>query len=1133
MTVRMAICKVFPDVGFGGLQSGAVAFDNNVINTYFHSHFPRAVRLATEMRATVDRSSGTITDTFVYTTHAWLLSLFFDCPPGIGLECPDDAAVAELDAAIRHGDVTWHAGPFNSQAEMYDPELYEFGLSMAHDLDARFGLPKKTMMSQRDVPGLTRAAVPLLSKMGVRVLTVGVNYATSPPAVPHNTPFIWRDPDSGSQVVAMWHPGGYCGMSHGVNVDSRSDCVSWEGFSHVLCVSWRNDNWGPPESLYEVGEVYMHLRDEFPGAKIVASGGFESYGEALVSALPQLDLPVFIGEVGDTWMYGTASDPHKVADFRAVMRARRQCLREGLHAMLVTHSGALASGARDEAAQPYTRTRLTIRGPRPTGAQDPAFRNFSRLLLTVGEHTWGLAVQVLEDFSSWSNEQLQAALPTPNFQAVVRSWERQASYIPWALGALPPDHFIVSEFEKDRALRAVDGPPNPKLLQGVTSSYSVGRQSPAKKFSFKTEFWEGWIDSKTGLFGSLQFRWPADSRRRPHAATASEQAGTAGGSNRKTGAEQPTPTASGGRKTGAVKSLQQPAGRGAAAAAAGGRHREDDDDDAGGDGDHTPELGNDWAGTGSELGSLVYSTFTEEDFKEMLTRHYSNTQPPWYTDFGKPNCSSADPRKADLSARFQGMHQAEHEAGLTLMLEFKFDAWAVRLAGAPQSMWVTYAFSKHSEAIQMEVAWINKTATRLPEALWVKFKPGGHAVDSDSWVMHKLGSQISPMEVVRNGSYSQHGVQDEGVSVRAAPSEGGDDAWEVLHIRSLDAHLVSPGQATPLPNVDQVPDLSLGMSFCLTNNVFGTNFVLWMPYREEDSSLKFRQNEPDSKVVPPVAPKVLMLHGIGSGSYCYRNTMSMLASAGFNAVAPDWIGHGSSDKPAPGPAFDYSSAAYIKELENFVSAQGMTEPFALIVHGFIMGQFGLLYAQQHPEQVSRLLVLNTPVSKDTKLRPELAPYKAPFSFMRPGNKPFNGINFNASGSPYAMDYNDALIYDRCYREEPAASVAITAIMERVDFPKLVAEVDEGFRAWRQPTVVLFGSSDTFITTASAFEFLEDKRTNMKVMNATAKLGHMPQEDYPSAIQDIIEDFLVGKTDAFDLTTAKTVMRMSKKGLVVE
>lgn len=58
-----------------------------------------------------------------------------------------------------------------------------------------------------------------------------------------------------------------------------------------------------------------------------------------------------------------------------------------------------------------------------------------------------------------------------------------------------------------------------------------------------------------------------------------------------------------------------------------------------------------------------------------------------------------------------------------------------------------------------------------------------------------------------------------------------------------------------------------------------------------------------------------------------------------------------------------------------------------------MGQFGLLYALKHPEQVSRLLVLNTPVSKDTKLRPELAPYKAPFAFMRPGNVSEQAIAF--------------------------------------------------------------------------------------------------------------------------------------------
>lgn len=82
---------------------------------YTTAPYALQVRLADEMRATVSSSSGTINDAFVYTTHAWLLSLFFDCPPGIGLECPDEAAVAELDAAIRRGDVTWHAGPFNAQ----------------------------------------------------------------------------------------------------------------------------------------------------------------------------------------------------------------------------------------------------------------------------------------------------------------------------------------------------------------------------------------------------------------------------------------------------------------------------------------------------------------------------------------------------------------------------------------------------------------------------------------------------------------------------------------------------------------------------------------------------------------------------------------------------------------------------------------------------------------------------------------------------------------------------------------------------------------------------------------------------------------------------------------------------------
>ena len=56
-----------------------------------------------------------------------------------------------------------------------------------------------------------------------------------------------------------------------------------------------------------------------------------------------------------------------------------------------------------------------------------------------------------------------------------------------------------------------------------------------------------------------------------------------------------------------------------------------------------------------------------------------------------------------------------------------------------------------------------------------------------------------------------------------------------------------------------------------------------------------------------------------------------------------------------------------------------------LLQGYVLGQYGLLYCLRHPDKVSRLLILNTPVSTKTALRPELAAYKSPIPFLRPGN----------------------------------------------------------------------------------------------------------------------------------------------------
>lgn len=49
---------------------------------------------------------------------------------------------------MARGDITWHAFPFNGQAELFDADLFEEAVALTHDLDERFGLPHKRTMSQ-------------------------------------------------------------------------------------------------------------------------------------------------------------------------------------------------------------------------------------------------------------------------------------------------------------------------------------------------------------------------------------------------------------------------------------------------------------------------------------------------------------------------------------------------------------------------------------------------------------------------------------------------------------------------------------------------------------------------------------------------------------------------------------------------------------------------------------------------------------------------------------------------------------------------------------------------------------------------------------------------------------------------
>ncbi|KAL8139377.1 hypothetical protein V2J09_005398 [Rumex salicifolius] len=106
---------------------------------------------------------------------------------------------------------------------------------------------------------------------------------------------------------------------------------------------------------------------------------------------------------------------------------------------------------------------------------------------------------------------------------------------------------------------------------------------------------------------------------------------------------------------------------------------------------------------------------------------------------------------------------------------------------------------------------------------------------------------------------------------------------------------------------------------------------------------------------------VVFLHGAPTQSYSYRVVMSQ-SSIRFHCIAPDWIGFGFSDKPQPGYGFDYTEKEFHEALNKLLEVIGVQSPFHLVVQGFLVGSYGLTWALKNPDRISKLAILNSPLT---------------------------------------------------------------------------------------------------------------------------------------------------------------------------
>jgi hypothetical protein len=349
------------------LDIGYTDYSANVVNQYFTDFIPRALQTAREMR---ERGGP---ERFRWTTGSWLIYEY--------LETASPEQRAEMEAAILAGDILWHALPFTTHTELMDPALFNMGLSLARELDQRFGRVT-TAAKMTDVPGHTRGIIPLLAAAGVRFLHIGVNDGSTMPQVP--PVFRWKGP-AGVEIVVMYEQG----YGHAATVP---------GLEHALAFGHTIDNLGP-QSPDEVRQVWSEMQTAFPGAQVVAST-LDDFADALLPL--RESLPVVTAEIGDSWIHGAGSDPLKLARFRALQRL---------------HTAWRETGV--------------------TGNEVEAIGRFARRLILVPEHTWGMDEKVhLADHENYAAAQFARARSQPNYQKFEASWAEQRAYIDQALSAL-------------------------------------------------------------------------------------------------------------------------------------------------------------------------------------------------------------------------------------------------------------------------------------------------------------------------------------------------------------------------------------------------------------------------------------------------------------------------------------------------------------------------------------------------------------------------------------------------------------------------------------------------------------------------------------------------------------------------
>ncbi|MBE9068224.1 alpha/beta fold hydrolase [Leptolyngbya cf. ectocarpi LEGE 11479] len=261
----------------------------------------------------------------------------------------------------------------------------------------------------------------------------------------------------------------------------------------------------------------------------------------------------------------------------------------------------------------------------------------------------------------------------------------------------------------------------------------------------------------------------------------------------------------------------------------------------------------------------------------------------------------------------------------------------------------------------------------------------------------------------------------------------------------------------------------------------------------------YREWVPDK---PNDKPPVVMLHGLVSQSYSWRDVMPAIGEYGFRSIAPDWIGHGSSSKPDI-RQFDYKPETYLRAFGDYIDALEL-DRFSLVVQGFL-GVTGLLYAAQNPDKIEKLIILNSPLppKADIPLKIKMMGWPMVGDVMT--QDPLLVDRTLEGGGPYQVSDEDLDIYRRPFLKSSDVGRSLMWTIRAMKMAPITEQIAPGFANWSRPTLVVWGIADPWLSADDAKAFAQGLDDG-EYMELT-EVGHYAQEDWAEKVSEAVAPFL--------------------------